>query len=197
MSDPTYGDEPPRVVVRDKRRVDPSGAVREPAPSDAEAAEEHHDQVAAEEFLEVRRLQVELDERTADLQRLKAEFDNYRKRVDRDRNAAAEQAIAAVLHHLLPVLDAIDQAREHGEVEGGFKSVVETLEKSLADLGLERVGTVGEPFDPTSHEAVLHEHSADVTQPTCSKLLRSGYRLGDRLIRPAMVAVAEPPPTAD
>ncbi|HEU0130938.1 MAG TPA: nucleotide exchange factor GrpE [Mycobacteriales bacterium] len=187
-------EEAQRVVVRDKRRVDPSGAVREPAP-DAVAepvAEERHDEVAAEEFVEVRRLQALVDERTDDLLRVKAEFDNYRKRVERDRLAVAEQATAALLVHLLPVVDDVERAREHGELTGGFKSVADSLDWALAKLGLERFGTAGDPFDPTLHEAVMHQHSAEVTEPTCVTVLRPGYRFAERLLRPAMVAVAEP-----
>jgi molecular chaperone GrpE len=181
--------EPQRVVVRDKRRVDPdSGAVREPEPESARTPEE----VAADDFVELRSLQALLDERTADLQRLKAEFDNYRKRVDRDRLAMAEQATAGVLAHLLPVLDDVDRAREHGEVTGGFKSVADALETSLAKLGLERFGEAGDPFDPLLHEAVMHQHSAEVSEPTAVTVMRPGYRFAERLLRPAMVAVAEP-----
>ena len=184
--------ETPSVVVRDKRRIDASGAVRESAP----AAESHltPDDLAAEGFVEVRRMQAELDERTADLQRVKAEFDNYRKRVERDRIAMGEAAAAGLLAQLLPVLDDVDRAREHGELEGGFKSVADGLEATLGKLGLERTGEPGEPFDPARHEAVTHAISAGVDGPTCVAILRPGYLLGDRLIRPAMVAVAEPPP---
>ena len=191
-------EEAQRVVVRDKRRVDPDGSVRvpDPAPEEAEPGvvpEKTVDDVAAEGFVELRAQQALLDERTADLQRLKAEFDNYRKRVDRDRIAMADQAVGVVLATLLPVLDDVDRAREHGELTGGFKSVAESLETALTKLGLERVGAVGDPFDPMLHEAVLHQHADDVTEPTCVTVMRAGYRLGDRLLRPAMVAVAEPP----
>jgi molecular chaperone GrpE len=197
-------EEVQRVVVRDKRRVDPSGAVREPDPPAEEAAPGATDAgepaggavdgAAAEEPEEVRRLQALLDERTADLQRLKAEFDNYRKRVERDRLAMAEQATAGVLVHLLPVLDDVDRARQHGELTGGFKSVADGLEAALAKLGLERVGAPGDPFDPLLHEAVTHQHSPDVAEATAVTVMRPGYRFAERLIRPAMVAVAEPEP---
>jgi molecular chaperone GrpE len=186
--------EPQRVVVRDKRRVDPSGAVREPDPVPAEGGARTPEDVAADDFVELRSLQALLDERTADLQRLKAEFDNYRKRVERDRLAMAEQATAAVLAHLLPVLDDVDRAREHGELTGGFKSVADALEDALTRLGLERYGAAGDAFDPTLHEAVMHQHSAEVTEPTAVTVLRPGYRFAERLLRPAMVAVAEPEP---
>jgi molecular chaperone GrpE len=133
-----------------------------------------------------------LAERTADLQRLQAEYANYRKRVERDRMAVREQALANVLHELLPVLDDIGRAREHGELTGGFKSVGESLEGILAKLGLTSFGETGDPFDPTLHEALLHSYSADVTEPTAVQILQPGYRVGDRIIRPARVAVAEP-----
>jgi molecular chaperone GrpE len=133
-----------------------------------------------------------LAERTADLQRLQAEYANYRKRVERDRVAVREQALASVLSELLPVLDDIGRAREHGELTGGFKSVAESLEASAAKLGLTTYGEAGDPFDPTLHEALMHSYSAEVTEPTCVQILQPGYKVGDRIVRPARVAVAEP-----
>jgi molecular chaperone GrpE len=133
-----------------------------------------------------------LAERTADLQRLQAEYANYRKRVERDRLAVREQALANVLHELLPVLDDIGRAREHGELTGGFKSVAESLEGIVVKLGLTAFGENGEPFDPTLHEALMHSYSADVTEPTAVQILQPGYKVGERIIRPARVAVAEP-----
>jgi molecular chaperone GrpE len=133
-----------------------------------------------------------LAERTADLQRLQAEYANYRKRVERDRLAVREQALANVLNMLLPVLDDIGRARDHGELTGGFKSVADSLEAIVVKLGLTAFGENGDPFDPTLHEALMHEYSADVTEPTAVKILQPGYRVGERIIRPARVAVAEP-----
>ena len=133
-----------------------------------------------------------LAERTADLQRLQAEYANYRKRVERDRLAVREQALANVLQGLLPVLDDIGRAREHGELTGGFKSVAESLEGIVVKLGLTAFGESGEPFDPTLHEALMHSYSADVTEPTAVQILQPGYKVGERIIRPARVAVAEP-----
>jgi len=138
-----------------------------------------------------------LAERTADLQRLQAEYANYRKRVERDRQAVREQALANVLGELLPVLDDIGRAREHGELSGGFKSVADSLESITAKLGLTAFGEQGEPFDPTLHEALMHEYSGDVFEPTCVKILQPGYKVGDRIIRPARVAVAEPDGSED
>jgi molecular chaperone GrpE len=133
-----------------------------------------------------------LAERTADLQRLQAEYANYRKRVERDRLAVREQALANVLHGLLPVLDDIGRAREHGELSGGFKSVADSLEGIVVKLGLTAFGESGDPFDPTLHEALMHSYSADVTEPTAVQILQPGYKVGERIIRPARVAVAEP-----
>jgi len=134
----------------------------------------------------------DLDERTADLQRLQAEYANYRKRVDRDREASRDLAVAAVLSELLPVLDDIGRARTHGELEGGFKLVGESLEATVARLGLETFGEVGEAFDPMVHEAIAHSHSDEVTAATCVEVFQPGYRFRDKVVRPARVAVAEP-----
>ncbi|MEU9073646.1 nucleotide exchange factor GrpE [Kitasatospora sp. NPDC004745] len=136
----------------------------------------------------------EAGERTADLQRLQAEYQNYRKRVERDRLTVREIAVSNILESLIPVLDDIGRAREHGEVTGGFKSVAESLETVVAKLGLQQFGKEGEPFDPTMHEALMHSYSSDVTEDTCVQILQPGYRIGERIIRPAMVAVAEPQP---
>lgn len=135
-----------------------------------------------------------LGERTGDLQRLQAEYQNYRRRVERDRVAVREIAIANLLTELLPVLDDIGRAREHGELVGGFKSVAESLETVAAKLGLQQFGKEGEPFDPLVHEALMHSYSPDVTQTTCVQILQPGYRIGERNLRPARVAVAEPQP---
>ena len=141
---------------------------------------------------ELAALRNELDERTHDLQRVTAEYANYRKRVDRDRGAAAEQTTGAVLTALLPVLDDIDRAREHGDLVGPFASVAESLTAATGKLGLVPFGDKGDPFDPNRHEAVAHQTSADVTEPTCVEVMRRGYTLGERLLRPALVAVADP-----
>ncbi|WP_438487212.1 nucleotide exchange factor GrpE [Streptomyces sp. S186] len=137
-----------------------------------------------------------LNERTADLQRLQAEYQNYRRRVERDRVTVKEVAVANLLSELLPVLDDIGRAREHGELVGGFKSVGESLETVVAKLGLQQFGKEGEPFDPTIHEALMHSYAPDVTETTCVAILQPGYRIGERTIRPARVAVAEPQPGA-
>ncbi|MFC8847094.1 MULTISPECIES: nucleotide exchange factor GrpE [unclassified Micromonospora] len=141
---------------------------------------------------ELEALRAELDERTRDLQRVTAEYANYRKRVDRDRSLVQEQATGSVLTALLPILDDLDRAREHGDLVGPFGTVAEQLTTALGKFGLSAFGEQGDPFDPTRHEAVAHQTSADVTEPTCVQVMRRGYQLGERLLRPAMVAVADP-----
>ncbi|MFD5457158.1 nucleotide exchange factor GrpE, partial [Streptomyces olivaceus] len=129
-------------------------------------------------------------------QRLQAEYQNYRRRVERDRVAVKEVAVANLLSELLPVLDDIGRARDHGELVGGFKSVADSLEGIITKMGLQQFGKEGEPFDPTIHEALMHSYAPDVTETTCVAILQPGYRIGERTIRPARVAVAEPQPGA-
>ncbi|MFF4603029.1 nucleotide exchange factor GrpE [Streptomyces sp. NPDC001339] len=142
---------------------------------------------------EAARLTAALRERTADLQRLKAEFDNYRRRVHRDRLAVGQIAVVNVLERLLPVLDAIDEAAGHDEVTGGFRRVALLLEAQLTSLGLQSVGTVGEAFDPNVHEAMTYTPVERAGRAACTEVLRQGYRVGDRLLRPAQVAVTGEP----
>jgi molecular chaperone GrpE len=146
----------------------------------------------AAELVAAKELHNQLAERTADLQRLQAEYANYRKRVDRDRAAVREYAVAGALTELLPALDAISQAREHGELSGGFKSVADTLQAALGKLGLVSYGQRGDAFDPKIHEALTHSYSPDVTEDTCVEIFQPGYKVGERILRPARVAVAEP-----
>jgi molecular chaperone GrpE len=129
---------------------------------------------------------------TADLQRLQAEYANYRKRVERDRSVAHENAIGSVLTELLATLDDIDRAASHGELTGGFKAVADQLASLTNRFGLEKYGTEGEEFDPQIHEALMHETSADVAVATASKILQPGYKYKERILRPARVAVTEP-----
>lgn len=129
---------------------------------------------------------------TADLQRLQAEYANYRKRVERDRAVASEVAVASVLSELLATLDDIDRASQHGELTGGFKAVADQLTSLTNRFGLERYGIEGEPFDPQIHEALMHDISADVAVPTASKILQSGFKYKERILRPARVAVTDP-----
>ena len=204
-----------RVVVRDRRRIDPeTGAVRTPDSdrSDADASTPRSapggrptpdqersgavpDTPAEPEPGDARvaELTAEVAERTADLQRLTAEYANYRRRVDRDREAVLVNARAQFVGELLTVLDDIERAGAHGDLVGPFKSVADKLVAVVQKLGLEPFGTEGEPFDPSVHEAVQHE-SAEVSGPTVtvlSSVLRRGYRIGDRVLRPAMVGVVD------
>jgi molecular chaperone GrpE len=141
---------------------------------------------------ELEALRSELDERLRDLQRVTAEYANYRRRVERDRGAVVEQATGLVISSLLPILDDLDRARDHDDLVGPSAAMAEQLNASLAKFGLTGFGEVGDGFDPTRHEAVAHQTSADVTEPTCVAVMRRGYLLGDRLLRPALVAVADP-----
>jgi molecular chaperone GrpE len=129
---------------------------------------------------------------TADLQRLQAEYANYRKRVERDRAVAYESAIGAVLTELLALLDDVARAEQHGELTGGFKAVADQLNSITSRIGLEKYGTEGEPFDPQIHEALMHDESADVSVATASKILQPGYKYKERILRPARVAVTDP-----
>lgn len=195
------------LVVRDRRRVDPeTGAVREPAEASAPGAPDDTGKGAtapaggteaaaggsAELAEQVASLQAQLADAVADVQRVQAEYANYRKRVDRDRSAVREQALANVLSDLLPVLDDVGRAREHGELEGGFRQVGESLEQIATKLGLVRFGETGDAFDPTVHEALMHSYSSEVSVTTCAQVLQPGYALNERVLRPARVAVAEP-----
>lgn len=142
-------------------------------------------------------LQARLGERTADLQRVKAEYDNYRKRVRRDRLATRERAVADVLRRLLPVLDTMAEVRGHGDMTDGFIALADALESHLAELGLESIGEPGEPFDPRRHLAVYQSRSGEVDRATCAVILRPGYQAGNTLLRPAHVVVAAPPLTQE
>ena len=129
---------------------------------------------------------------TNDLQRLQAEYANYRKRIERDRLVAHEMAIGAVLTELLALLDAVDLAEQHGEVTGGFKAVSDQLNAITSRIGLEKYGSEGEAFDPQIHEALMHETSVDVAVPTATKILQPGYKYKERILRPARVSVTDP-----
>ncbi|CAO5190339.1 Protein GrpE [Frankia sp. AiPs1] len=191
-------DEEPRVVVRDKRRLDPqSGEIRPETSTVAAGASggapvESRVAADAADLELVESLRSQAAERTADLQRLKAEFDNYRRRVERDRQQIGEQATAKVLGSLLSTLDDISRARDHGDLEGPFKAIAEALETALEAAGLERFGTPGDEFDPAVHEALMHSYRSDVSGPTCVDIFRAGYLHAGRVLRPAQVAVAEP-----
>lgn len=206
MVEPTPDEQGP--VIRDKRRLDPeTGQVRNAgaasaAPVEA-AAPALGDDPEPSESAQVDAILADLDaaqasaaERLNDLQRLQAEFTNYRRRVERDRDLARDQARASFLEALLPVLDDVHLARQHGDLEGGpFAAIAEKLESVLERSGLSRYGEPGEVFDPAVHEALMHtqaELAEGTTQPTVVAVLQPGYRSGDRVLRAARVAVADP-----
>ena len=148
--------------------------------------------VLSDEAASVDDVSADIAELTADVQRLQAEYANYRRRVDRDREQIREQAVASTLGELVGVLDDIGRARAHDELVGAFRSVGESLEATVAKLGLERFGAVGDPFDPAIHEALTHLLSPDVTETTCVEVYQPGYRFAGRVVRPARVVVADP-----
>jgi molecular chaperone GrpE len=138
-------------------------------------------------------LKAQLDERTADLQRLQAEFVNYKRRVDRDRELVRENATYAALTPIIDVLDTIDRAREHGPLEGGFKAVADQLERVVAGVGLIKFGAVGDAFDPTIHDALSHiGEDPEVEVTTCKVIAKAGYKIGERVVRAAQVLVVDP-----
>ncbi|WP_193509266.1 nucleotide exchange factor GrpE [Cryobacterium sp. BB736] len=191
-------DEP---VIRDKRRVDPeTGDLREP---EAKADEQASAELSEGEKLTDEDLARLLEEPVAerepesdllnDLKRVQAEYANYRKRVERDRAVARERAIADVISGILPLLDDLDLADKHGDLEGSpLELIAQKLKVAFEKYGLERVGEVGEPFDPNIHEAIAQLPSADATVETVADVVLPGYRIGERLLRPAKVAVTVP-----
>ncbi|MFF4265220.1 nucleotide exchange factor GrpE [Streptomyces virginiae] len=194
MSEETPGfDEKPEVPDAGQNDAEPKAADSAKEEAAAPAGDASQDVALLAQLDQAR---TALSERTADLQRLQAEYQNYRRRVERDRITVKEIAVASLLTELLPTLDDIGRAREHGELVGGFKSVAESLETVAAKMGLQQFGKEGEPFDPTIHEALMHSYAPDITEDTCVAILQPGYRIGERTIRPARVAVAEPQPGA-
>lgn len=192
-------EEEPRVVVRDKRRIDPETGEVRVAPADAaplsgevldaaDPADGGSEEVISADAV----LQAQLAERTDDLLRLKAEFDNYRRRVDRDRAGWGDLAVAKLVADLLPALDDADRAEQHGELTGTFRTVVDGLVKVLGHAGLERFGAPGEAFDPARHEALTSVPSPGAEGETVLELYRAGYSFGGRILRPAQVVVATP-----
>ncbi|GAB14590.1 nucleotide exchange factor GrpE [Arthrobacter globiformis] len=202
-------DEP---VIRDHRKVDPvTGEARHPegAQSSAPDADSDGDALAqAEEILN--QVEVPAEESVAqgvaagsttgeaaelknDLLRLQAEYVNYRKRVERDRAVAGEMAVIGVLNSLLPVLDDVDAARQHGDLaDGPFAAIAAKLENALKTYGLTRIDETGVEFDPTIHEALIQQPGDDIEVDTVSQVLRSGYKSGERVLRAAQVIVAVP-----
>jgi molecular chaperone GrpE len=206
-----HGEEQPRVIIRDKRRIDPtSGAARVPA-GEQPAGNPPGPSVQREQMSETEIPDVQPDarfappvtgggddasrqlaERTEDLQRVTAEYANYRRRVDRDRTLVIDQAAERFAAQLFPIVDDIERARDHGDLTGAFKVVADRVLSLLEGLGVVAFGVAGDPFDPALHEAVIHDTSAEVSVPTATTVLRQGYRRGDRVLRTAMVAVTDP-----
>lgn len=194
-------EEAPRVT--DKRRIDPeTGELREPTAEEQVLAEAEAAATAAEEavvlegLVEAQKLAAErLDElqrRNADYFNLEQQYSAYVKRSKSEAVTARDQGVASVAEALISVLDDIELARQHGDLVGPFASIAEKLEGTLGRFGIERYGAAGEPFDPQVHEALMHGHSADVTEPTVQQVLQPGYRMGERVIRAARVAVVDP-----
>ena len=200
----TDREEEPRVVIRDKRRIDPtSGTVRVPAGDQPAGArpgvEPPEEQMSEQQAADGAQptvvdddLSGQLAERTEDLQRVTAEYANYRRRVDRDRQLVVDQAAERFATQLFPIVDDIERARDHGDLTGAFKVVADRVLGLLDGLGVEAFGVAGDPFDPALHEAVIHDTSAEVQVPTATTVLRQGFRRGDRVLRTAMVAVTDP-----
>lgn len=194
----TESDEP---RFTDKRRLDPeTGEVRTPEDdvlAEAESvASEAEEAIVLEGLVEAQKLAAE---RLEEIQRanaahynLEQQYSAYVKRSKADALAAQERGVVNVVEALIPVLDDIELARQHGDLTGPFASIAEKLEATLGRFGVQRYGAAGEPFDPAIHEALMHAHSADVTEPTVQMVLQPGYRTTDRVIRAARVAVVDP-----
>ena len=183
---------------QDNRKIDPqTHRVREPetpAPEDSQVSDDTFERIVEGVVVEgdLESVEAKVAELTADLQRVHAEYANYRKRVDRERESTRDLVAGSTLAELMPILDDIGRAREHGDLDGAFKTVAEALESTVSRLGIERFGEEGDEFDPTIHEAISHQHSTQVTGPTCVSVFQPGYRFKGRILRPAIVAVADP-----
>lgn len=209
-------DESAGPVIRDNRVVDPttgeirtpdsvragdsatSGATAKaddgaPAPAGSEAESVLADAAVAVLEAELALARTQADEHRVDLQRLSAEFVNFRKRVERDRAVDYSRGVSDVVDALIPVLDDVDAARRHGDLTGPFAAIAEKLESVLAQrFGVERYGAEGEEFDPAVHEALMHSTSDEAEEATVATVLQPGYRVGERVLRAARVAVVGP-----
>ncbi|PVZ55775.1 nucleotide exchange factor GrpE [Arthrobacter sp. H-02-3] len=191
-------------MIHDNRKVDPkTGQARHPdqehhadsgdALSQAEDILNSVEVPAADSVAQGAAGAAEAEELRDDLRRLQAEYVNYRKRVERDRAVAGEMAVIGVLNALLPVLDDVDAARQHGDLaDGPFAAIATKLETALKTYGLVRIDETGVEFDPTIHEALIQQPGTDIDFDTVSQVLRSGYKSGDRVLRAAQVIVAVP-----
>ncbi len=209
---PERESEHQQPIVRDKRRVRMDGTVTAPAADaaptaagpattpadpavDAPPAERGGSGSAAIDRID--ELEAQVAERTADLQRARADFQNYKRRRDRELETAQSTAVASFVAGMLGVLDDVDRAREHEQMSAGFRSVADGLEQQVAKAGLTRFGTPGDPFDPTIHEALMSGYSEEVDGPTATVIVAAGYRMGDRVVRPARVMVMDTPAPAE
>jgi molecular chaperone GrpE len=200
---PSEADDDQEPIIRDKRRIDPeTGDVREPGPTEAGASgptsedvpDETDDLSEADQALLDRAGKDLIAEMRSDMLRAQAELVNFRTRVERDRIANRDAVIAEVIRSLLPALDDLSRAEAHGDlVEGAPMTIVaQKLRGAFEKYGLRQIGEKGEPFDPAFHEAVVQLPSPDVTVNTIADVIEPGYVLGDRLVRPAKVAVSVP-----
>lgn len=165
--------------------ADEPGAESEEEPGSSLGSDPGDDELAV--------ARMELEERTLDLQRLQAEFLNYKRRVDRDRDLIKENATFAALAPITEVLDSIDRAREHGPLDEGFRAVADQLERVVAGQGLVRFGAPGDVFDPNIHDALSHMgEDAEVEVTTVKVVAKGGYKIGDRVVRAAQVLVVDP-----
>jgi molecular chaperone GrpE len=208
MSDENQNHDEP--VIRDKRRIDPeTGQVRQPAPDADEATDAAADAAAAsapadadedvltvDDILNAAQAEVQepTDEHLADLKRVTAEYANYRKRTEANREVERERAVGAAVAVLLPVLDDLDRAEKHGDLEGDapFATIAAKLRGAVEKLGLTPFGEVGEPFDPQRHEAIFQQPSDEVEVDTVADVVETGYTLGGTLLRAAKVVVKTP-----
>lgn len=200
--DANQENEPQKPIIHDNRKVDPkTGQARHPDQEHADSGDAlsqaedilNSVEVPAEESVAQGANGAEAEELRNDLRRLQAEYVNYRKRVERDRAVAGEMAVIGVLNSLLPVLDDVDAARQHGDLaDGPFAAIATKLEAALKTYGLVRIDETGVEFDPTIHEALIQQPGQDVEIDTVSQVLRSGYRAGERVLRAAQVIVAVP-----
>lgn len=185
MTEPSQDEQPtPEAGPTPEEQETPAPPAEEPAEAGEQAAE------TEDELSVVRR---QLEERTSDLQRLQAEFVNYKRRVERDRDLLKENATYAALAPIVEVLDTVDRAREHGDLDPGFQAVADQLERVVAGVGLTKFGAPGDPFDPTIHEALSHiGQDPEVEVTTCKVVAKAGYRIGERVVRAAQVLVVDP-----
>ncbi len=182
-------------VVTETDPTDPTGAADAPGEDETLLDEDVASETSGLEEPEADLVQVQqaLTERTTDLQRLQAEYVNYKRRVERDRELVRENATYAALAPIVDVLDAIDRAREHGDLDDGFQAVTDQLERVVANAGLVKYGEPGDAFDPRLHEALSHiGEDPDVEVTTCKVIAKAGYRIGERVVRAAQVLVVDP-----